>query len=185
MKKLLYTLFAVSIIFSACEEEDSALANTNNNNSSLAIGDMYQGGIIFYLDENGGGLIAARSDQGQAEWGCYEAEFSGANGTEIGTGNQNTIDIINANCSPYSGGNSIAANICANLTLEGYSDWFLPSKDGLTEMYLNKDLIGGFADRFYWSSSRSGNYAFGRGFDGSYDWEINYQLYYVRAIRSF
>ena len=31
MKKLLYTLLAVSIIFSACEEEDSSPVNTNNN----------------------------------------------------------------------------------------------------------------------------------------------------------
>jgi hypothetical protein len=36
MKKLLYTFLAVSIIFSACEEEDAAPANTNNNNSGNA-----------------------------------------------------------------------------------------------------------------------------------------------------
>ena len=36
MKKLLYTLLAVSIIFSACEkEEEEPTNNTNNNNSSL------------------------------------------------------------------------------------------------------------------------------------------------------
>ena len=42
MKKLLYTLLAVSIIFSACEEEDIAPANTNNNgnNSSGTIADV-------------------------------------------------------------------------------------------------------------------------------------------------
>ena len=33
MKKLLYTLLAVSIIFSACKKEDEEPANTNNNNS--------------------------------------------------------------------------------------------------------------------------------------------------------
>ena len=26
---------------------------------SLAIGDSHEGGIVFYLDENGGGLVAA------------------------------------------------------------------------------------------------------------------------------
>ena len=38
MKKLLYTLIAVSIIFSACKKEDEEPTNnTNNNNSSLTI----------------------------------------------------------------------------------------------------------------------------------------------------
>ena len=39
MKKLLYTLLAVSIIFSACEEEDTAPSTNNNtgNNNSASI----------------------------------------------------------------------------------------------------------------------------------------------------
>ena len=38
MKKLLYTLLAVSLIFSACKkEEEEPTNNTNNNNSSLTI----------------------------------------------------------------------------------------------------------------------------------------------------
>jgi hypothetical protein len=39
MKKLLYTLLAVSIIFSACEQEDSQ-PNSNNNSSSSACGNV-------------------------------------------------------------------------------------------------------------------------------------------------
>ena len=82
-------------------------------------------------------------------------------------GAQNTIDIVNANCSPYTLGNSIAADICDTLTLNGYSDWFLPSIDELNEMYVrigqgSETLfpflgnIGGFAETEYWSSSESG-----------------------------
>ncbi len=61
MKKLLYTLLSLSIIFSACER-DTPLPAPNSNNAALAIGDTHQGGIIFYLDGNGGGLIAAPED---------------------------------------------------------------------------------------------------------------------------
>ena len=159
MKKLLYTFLVVSIIFTACEEEDAAPNTNNNNNSALAIGDTHQGGIVFWLDIYGGGFIASPADQGVFEWGCSGILISGADGTAIGMGNQNTID-IEAGC-PESG---TAAEICANLTLGGYSDWFLPSKNELNEMYLNighgnalgLGNIGGFSGGYYWNSSEYG-----------------------------
>tara|TARA_R110002167_G_scaffold237337_1_gene442543 strand:- start:327 stop:863 length:537 start_codon:yes stop_codon:yes gene_type:complete len=120
-----------------------------------AIGDTYQGGIVFYLDSLGGGLIAASTDQSsEVEWGCQGTSIS--TGTAIGTGTQNTIDIL-AGCST----SGIAADVCANLTLGGYSDWFLPSKDEFNEMVLNIGLgdalgLGNILNlslKYYWSSS--------------------------------
>ena len=137
MKKLFY-LFLVFGLF-AC---------SSDSGGGLAIGDSYQGGIIFYLDGFGGGLIAAPSDQSTgAQWGCY-GTLIGETESNIGTGNQNTIN-IEAGCTTA----GTAADICANLTLGGYSDWFLPSTDELTQMYLNKAVIGGFASSDYWSST--------------------------------
>ena len=190
MKKLLYTFLAVSLIFSACEKEEETPTD-NNNNSALAIGDTHQGGIVFYLDGNGGGLIAATSDQSSgAEWGCVGTVISGADGMAIGTGNQNTID-IEAGCTTP----GTAADICANLTLGGYNDWFLPSKDELNEMYLNIGQgnalglgnIGGFAGNYYWSSTEYGNYvAWGQDFTigGQYNYSKGYGDG-VRAVRAF
>ena len=144
MKKLLYTLLAVSVIFSACEEEDAAPTNTNNN-SALAIGDTHQGGIIFYLDGNGGGLVCDIQDLGMVPWGCEGMDISGSDGTAIGTGSQNTIAILNE-CSQSTNTNwplhpEIATEECANSTAQGYSDWFLPSKDELREIYINRNAI--------------------------------------------
>ena len=146
-------------------------ANTDDGSCSylphcVEIGDTHQGGIVFWLGENGVGLIAAPYNQGVNPnggwpygniWGCYGTNIPGADGEAIGTGAQNTIDIINA-CSvdPFFGYPS-AAFICDTLTLGGYNDWFLPSKDELNEMYLNKGNIGGFWHEYYWTSSEIDN----------------------------
>ena len=47
---------------SALNYNPAAIAS-DNSCVAPGIGDTYQGGIIFYLDGNGGGLIAAPSDQ--------------------------------------------------------------------------------------------------------------------------
>jgi hypothetical protein len=47
----------------------------------------------------------------------------------------------------------IAARLCGDLVLGGYSDWYLPSKDELNQLYINRVAIGGFASNYYWSST--------------------------------
>ena len=46
-----------------------------------------------------------------------------------------------------------AAYLCDNLTLGGYSDWFLPSLDELNTMYNKRVAIDGLSPSWYWSSS--------------------------------
>lgn len=149
-----------------------------------SIGDIYKGGIVFYLDGNGGGLVCAQSDQStDAPWGCFGTTL-GATGTGIGTGAANTAAIV-AGCSET----GIAARICDQLVLNGYSDWFLPSKDELNLMYENLKLngFGGFAAAFYWSSSE---YSSSNAWDQYFNYGDQLNLsksstIYVRAVRAF
>jgi len=109
---------------------------------------------------------------------------AGSGGTKpaIGTGNQNTIDIM-AGCATA----GIAARLCGDLTEGGYSDWYLPSKDELNALYTNKEAIGGFAINVYWSSTESDDeYAWLQNFSNGdqYGYDKN-STYYVRAVRSF
>lgn len=187
----------------ATTEVDSIIfyrPTTTPTTTEVAIGDSVYGGIVAYIlqsDDVGydanvqHGLVAALTDQGTAEWGCYETLISGADGAEIGTGQQNTTDIL-AGCSET----NIAAYLCDTLTLGGYSDWFLPSKDELNKLYenigqgnvLGLGNVGGFTNNFYWTSTET----------DIYDAWSQYFLYgdqrstgnkdasrYVRAVRSF
>jgi len=148
------------------------------------IGESYGGGIIFYIDGTGNhGLIASPSDQSTgALWGCYGTSIGGT-GTAIGTGQANTTAIVNG-CSE----SDIAARICDNLVLNGYSDWFLPSKDELNQLFIQSAGVGGFSSYLYWSSSESSaDSAWGQHFDyggQAYDGKANSPIY-VRAVRAF
>jgi hypothetical protein len=169
------------------EIDDSITPNATIN---LKVGQKLYGGIIFYIDESGKhGLVAATEDlEGEFEWGCYGTNISGANGTAIGTGYQNTLDIV-AGCLEI---NTASFNTLITPT-QGYTDWSLPSKDELMEMYNTignggtEPNIGGFQDNWYWSSSEH---------DSNYSWTVNfgsggkgygYKSYTskVRVIRAF
>ncbi|WP_052158304.1 MopE-related protein [Lacinutrix jangbogonensis] len=169
--------------------------NGQTDEALPVIGDFRDGGIVFWVDPNDNtkGLVCAASDQIKAAngWGCVGVLISGADGTAIGTGNQNTID-IEAQCSTL----NTAADICANLTLEGFSDWYLPSKDELNLMYLNLKVganIGGFTNYVYWSSSEiDANKAWYQDFSNGSQGDFVNKAYTggvggldMRAIRAF
>ena len=46
-----------------------------------------------------------------------------------------------------------AISLCKNLSYNGYSDWYLPSKYELKVMIDNRITIGGFKNDIYWSST--------------------------------
>lgn len=121
-----------------------------------AIGDTGPaGGKVFYITDGGlHGLEVAPADQsGGAEWGCYGTLIAGADGTAVGTGAQNTADIL-AGCSEA----GRAASIADEYTLGEYDDWFLPSRDELNLLYQQRSELGGFTTNAYWSSTQEGIY---------------------------
>jgi hypothetical protein len=155
-----------------------------NQTTEFIIGQNFGGGIIFYIDSTGQhGLIAAPSDQSYgAQWGCYGTILWNSS-TAIGTGQTNTTAIVNG-CSEQ----GIPARICNDLVLNGYSDWFLPSKEELDLMYSQRIVIGGFMSIYYWSSSEySSIQAWGSNFyDGiQYPFSKDNGSILVRAVRAF
>ncbi|MDR1786177.1 MAG: leucine-rich repeat protein [Spirochaetaceae bacterium] len=108
---------------------------------------------------------------------------------DIGTGKQNTERIVAA--LSEGGKTGMAAQLCDELDLYGYDDWFLPSKEELDLMYKNlkKQGRGDFSDTVYWSSSEYANWrtsAWGQSFSGGY--QANYGKDgegSVRAVRAF
>lgn len=147
-------------------------------------GKNYAGGKIAFLDTiNGNGMVAAPYDQStNCYWGCSGTLISGADDSTYGSGMQNTIDILGG-CTTI----GIAAELCSNLTLGGYSDWHLPSKDELNLVYLSKNQIGGFLPMYYWSSTEYNALSawkqyFVNGYQTNYHKETNYKL---RAVRYF
>ena len=130
-----------------------ATVNISIIQQTLTVGMSYQGGIIAYLDHTGQhGLIAAPSDLSEGvRWHNGTPVVTGATATAIGTGMSNTDKIIQVQ-----GAGNYAAKLCYDLVLNGYNDWFLPSKDELTKLYENRNVIGGFNTThlgLYWCSS--------------------------------
>jgi hypothetical protein len=170
-------------------------AESVTSTCGLTIGDTHQGGIIFYLDASGcHGLIAAPSDQstGIAWWnGSFVDTYAYGNGIGAGEGNSQGIRRWQGTCS-----SCYASELCQDLSLGGYTDWYLPSKYELNLMYenigqgdaLGLGNIGNFVISFSgWSSTElNSSGAWTQGFyDGNQSSGAKDDAYDVRAVRAF
>jgi hypothetical protein len=157
------------------------------------IGESYGGGIVFYVYDNGKhGLIAATSNQNSSgiRWGSTNNTNTRARGDGVGAGLKNTAIIIASQGAVD--GNAFAATVCNeySVTVDGvtYGDWYLPSKHELNLLYLQQNVVGGFANGYYWSSTeRDDYYAWLQFFfNGSQLFDNKLLgMHRVRAIRAF
>ncbi len=191
MKRIIACLLLIALIVTMSCGKDNA-----NAPKILKVGDKYQGGIIAYIlfpvdpgyDENvQHGFIVSESDIGTAKWSLCDDVPNGADGITLGTGKQNTLDIL-ADCPAAT---NLAANLCANYSItEGstiYDDWYSPSLDELKKLYLNNNTVGPLAKGPFWTSTEvsiGGAYTIDFG-DGSISSTTKTLNAYVIAFRSF
>jgi hypothetical protein len=161
----------------------------------LTLGQDYQGGKIFYFLQPGDtgydasvqhGLICTTTNTGTANrWMRGDNSIINIDGTStgIGTGQANTNLIMGSTLATSPG----AAYVADNLTSGGYSDWYLPSIDELTQLYNNRTYIGGLTSVTYWSSTQA-NYtdAYTKRVSDGVTTTTNKGVgLYFRAVRSF
>jgi hypothetical protein len=162
------------------------------NATGYKIGDTgLGGGTVFFVSSNGlHGLEAALSEARVASvrWNNGAYTNTEAHGNGVGAGEMNTMLIIaNQGSDSY----SYAAGRCANLAKTNgdvdYSDWYLPSRVELNLLYLQKTIVGGFGDYFYWSSTEqipdmAWYQNFTNGFQGLDPKERTHKIRCVRAF---
>ena len=138
--------------------------------SAQNIGDFTQGGIVFYLDSLGKGLIVDTAyleasypwsiqNSMISDWGPYAQMISGTEHSFIGAGHFNTSNFTSIYPDSH-----YPMNLVNNSSSGGYTDWFLPSKDELWELMQKTqmidsviDLLGGdvIDPNFHWSSTHT------------------------------
>ncbi|HNW76998.1 MAG TPA: hypothetical protein PKJ28_08955 [Bacteroidales bacterium] len=154
------------------------------------IGESFQGGTIFWLDETGQhGLIAAPSDM-LVRWYNGTYRYTGSTGDGLYAGIMNTAMIVAAQL-PDNPTLDFAAKYCANYssTQNGvvYGDWYFPSRYELNLLYLQKYLVPDLQYAYYWCSTEgnAGAANMQSFWDGAQTGGNKDTPFYVRPIRAF
>jgi len=120
------------------QEMDGTLTVASMSSSpTYAVGDIAQGGIIFWLSSDGSmGKVLYPFEIYQEQWSnIYDIEI-GVKAQSSTNGALNTHSIIN-----QSGHITSMAKMCRDLQYGGYSDWYMPAIDELVEIFESNSLI--------------------------------------------
>lgn len=193
MKTIIIFFFLfISVIYISCSKENETSSFFSSQQSSAVqahfIGEHFGGGIIFYLDKTRThGIIASFQDFEEPSSWSKKDTLTMAQSAGFGAGINNSNKIYKTLGNPQNEPDEYAAILCIKLSANGYNDWYLPSKNELNEMYLNKNIIGGFTIFAYWSStekdvSRAWFQNFGSGTQVT---QSKLSSYSVRPVRYF
>ena len=149
------------------------------------------GGLIFYDKGNNQGgwqyLEAAPEDFSKTMIALSESiDTTNTKERAVGKGKSNT-DAIMKEAKNKGGGFGWAAQACNAYEVNGFDDWFLPSRDELHYMYGNLHMkkLGEFRNEWYWSSTGD-SWIWAENFaDGRQDNFYMNRQYRVRPIRQF
>ncbi|MCH8567975.1 MAG: DUF1566 domain-containing protein [Balneolales bacterium] len=151
------------------------------------------GGIIFFYDAEGEYDFTflesapigwyGTTDDPRLRWPC-DRRIMGTSELAIGMGKSNSAK-IRSRCREAQS----AAGVIQNLDINGYTDWFFPSRKEVKLLRENLHLknMGGFAPEFYWSSTEEDSEMAWGIFFGSGNQRVltKWIQERVRPIRSF
>ncbi|MDD3646555.1 MAG: InlB B-repeat-containing protein [Candidatus Gracilibacteria bacterium] len=183
-----YAQWTASFPSSCNNTQDITYSQATANQSTIYLNiDSYIGCLI--LDYPGGAariagttvsskvLVVSYTDDSTKKWWGYYGTYKYASSTTDGYYNTNKIN----------GDSTAAGYLCWNKYSETPGIWYLPAKNELNTIYINKSSLGTFANQYYWSSTEAFDlYAWRQYFSGGM--QIDYHKansYYVRCSSRF
>jgi hypothetical protein len=162
-------IFLFSAVLISCSEDQTPETN------HPPIGTAMEGGVLAYVftaadagyiaGEVHGIIVASEDLATDPQWGCRGAEVGGTSRT-IGSGRANTASVaaFHDNLPAYytnprqchnANDGTVAAKLAEDAEINGFSDWFIPTRDEALVLFENRELLGGFSSDDYWSSCES------------------------------
>ena len=176
-------------------ESDGTLVLMQPATATYSVGDFAHGGVVFWVTPSGDhGRVASLYNITEILWSNISSVEIGGSAQSDKNGAGNSVAIVT-----QSGHTASASQQCLELAFAGYDDWYLPAKNELNQMYINKAVIdstsaanGGEAMESvgYWSSTEQetdASEAWNQSFFGAGTQQSDSKSapFHARAIRAF